>query len=73
MTAKQDDEEHCVIDCASCGAHNIVRSAPQAGFESQPAVEVLRTVAKEPEPADVFEETVEPGVRVHPISSGSSN
>jgi hypothetical protein len=73
MTTKEGEEDLCIIDCASCGAHNVARAAPRAGFENQPAVTVLRTVPKDPQAADVFDETVEPGVRVHPITSGSSN
>ena len=73
MVACDDDPELCVVDCTSCGAHNIVRAAPQGGFNEQPAIEVLRVREKKPEAADVFDETVEPGVDVHPRSRGESN
>lgn len=60
------------LKCASCGATNVVRSEPRPGFNHQPAAVVLRIAESDAEPADVFEESVEPGTRVHPVTAGES-
>jgi len=72
MTAIEGHDDQCVIDCASCGAHNVVRTKLQGGLDQQPVTAVLRTVDSKPDTAAVFDETVEPGVDVHPITRGES-
>ncbi|WP_405220318.1 hypothetical protein [Lentisalinibacter sediminis] len=73
MTASEESRDLCVVDCSACGAHNIARAEPQGGFNRQPRLVVLRTVAHKPEAPDVFTETVEPGVDVHPVTRGKSD
>jgi hypothetical protein len=73
MEAAEGESNLCLLDCRSCGTRNVLRSAPQSGLDHHPAVEVLRTESAPKDAARVFEETVEPGTRVHPISAGESN
>lgn len=72
ITARASDEA-CVLDCASCGSHNLVRVEPQPGFDKQPALVVVRVAKGDVDVADVFKDEVEPGVYVDPITAGSSN
>ncbi|WP_405244079.1 hypothetical protein [Lentisalinibacter salinarum] len=73
MTASEESRDLCVVDCSACGAHNIARAEPQGGFNRQPRLVVLRTAEHKPEAPDVFEETVEPGVDVHPVTRRESD
>jgi hypothetical protein len=73
MEAAEGETNDCLLDCRSCGTRNVLRSAPQSGLDHHPAVEVLRTASATTDSAKVFEETVEPGTRVHPVSAGESN
>lgn len=73
MAACKDEHDLCVIDCSACGAHNIVRAEPQGAFDEQPELVVLRISAQKPDVAEVFDEGVEPGTYVHPITRGKSN
>lgn len=75
LAAMTVSEEHdlCIVDCASCGVHNVVRALPQPGLDAQPTLVALRTVAGDIDVASVFEETVRSGVYVHPVTAGSSN
>ena len=73
MVACEDEEDLCVIDCSACGAHNIVRAEPQGAFDEQPELVVLRISEKKPASAEVFDENVDPGTHVHPITRGESN
>lgn len=73
MTASEEAHDLCVIDCTACGSHNVARAEPQGGFNRQPHLVVLRTVERKPEAPDVFQETVEPGVDVHPVTRGKSD
>lgn len=71
ITARAKDELS-VLDCASCGSHNLVHSEPQQGFNQQPALVVLRVASGDIDVADAFKDEVEPGVYVHPVTAGSS-
>jgi hypothetical protein len=73
MTATEESRDLCVIDCAACGAHNVARAEPQGGFNRQPRLAVLRIAERKPEAPEVFNETVEPGVDVHPVTRGESD
>jgi DNA-directed RNA polymerase subunit RPC12/RpoP len=73
LSAMEAAEGETNLSCRSCGTRNVLRSAPQSGLDHQPAVEVLRTASATTDSANVFEETVEPGTRVHPVSAGESN
>lgn len=72
ITARASDEA-TVLDCASCGSHNLVRAEPQPGFDRQPALVVVRVAKGDIDVADAFNEHVEEGVYVHPVTAGSSN
>jgi hypothetical protein len=72
MVASKHQEDLCVIDCAACGSHNIVRVEPQSGFERQPQLVVLRLSRREADTDDVFDETVDPDTDVHPVTRGGS-
>jgi coenzyme F420-reducing hydrogenase beta subunit len=73
MTAWKDHEDLCIVDCARCGAHNVLQTHQEGGLDHQPEATVLRTVNKNPETGEIFERTVEQGTDVHPVTSGSSN
>jgi DNA-directed RNA polymerase subunit RPC12/RpoP len=73
LSAMEATEGETKLSCRSCGTRNVLRSAPQPGLDHHPAVEVLRTESASTDSARVFEETVEPGTRVHPVSAGKSN
>lgn len=73
LTVLEGHEDLCVIDCASCGAHNIGRAQPQAGMDHHPSVVVLRIAKRDPKTGKIFHETVEPGVRVDRTTAGESN
>jgi hypothetical protein len=73
MEAADGEENICLLNCRSCGTRNVLRAEPQSGLDHHPAVEVLRIASASTDSAEVFEQTVEPGTRVHPISAGESN
>lgn len=73
MTACADAHDLCVVDCEACGSHNIARAEPSGGFNRQPRLVVLRTAEEKPEVPDVFDETVEPGIDVDPVTRGESS
>jgi len=73
MVACRGSDDLCVIDCSVCGAHNLVRAEPKAGFDEQPEIVVLEISKERPETEDVFDETVDSGVDVHPVTRGKSN
>lgn len=73
IVVSEGHDEFCVIDCSQCGSHNIARVEPQGGFEQQPKLVVLRIAEGGAKTDKVFEETVESGTYVHPISRGKSN
>ena len=73
METADGEENLCLLDCRSCGTRNVLRSQPQSGLDHQPAAVVLRTTSATTGSAAVFEQTVEPGTRVHPVSAGESN
>lgn len=72
ITARASDSA-CILDCASCGSHNLVRAAPQPGFEEPPGLIVVRVATGDIDVADAFKDEVGPGVYVHPRTAGSSN
>ena len=71
ITARASDEAS-VLDCASCGSHNLVRAQPQQGFNKQPTLVVVRVAKGDIDVAEAFKDDVEPGVYVHPVTAGSS-
>lgn len=71
--APEDQDDFCILHCTACDSHNIARVEPQPGFEEQPKLVVLRISEDGAETDQVFEETVESGTYVHPISRGKSN
>lgn len=73
MEITDGEENLCLLDCRSCGTRNVLRSQPQSGLDHQPTAVVLRTTSATTGSAGVFEATVEPGTRVHPVSAGESN
>ena len=72
MEALAEQEDLCIVKCQECGSNNIIRVEPQGGFDEQPGIVVLRLATKKPDTADVFDESVEPGTDVHPITRGES-
>ena len=72
ITARARDSA-CILTCAACGSHNLVRSAPRPGLDTPPGLKVIRVVSGDIDVADAFRDEVEPGVYVHPRSAGSSN
>jgi hypothetical protein len=72
MTVMAHHEDLCIIDCADCGAHNIGHTELQPGLDHHPVVVLLRLAKRDPETGSVFDETVERGVYVHPVSRGES-
>jgi len=68
-----DGSEDCVIDCSACGAHNVVRTMKPGGLEANPRLGVIKLLDHPPDNHDVFDQTVNPGVRVHPKTSGKSD
>lgn len=73
MTALEEGDSLCVLNCGECGADNVLQAEPQQGFDNQPAVTVLRILKDERDVDAVFDESVEPGTRVHPTTAGESN
>lgn len=73
MVACKESIDLCVIDCSVCGTHNLVRAEPTAGFDEQPDVVVLGISSERPQTAEVFDETVDSGIDVHPVTRGKSN
>ena len=72
ITARVSDSA-CILTCAACGSHNLVRAAPQPGFENQPGLVVVRVAQGDVDIAEEFKEDVEPGVYVHPRTAGESS
>lgn len=72
MEALANQENVCVLNCKDCGSNNILRVEPRGGMDEQPVVVVERLARRKPATSDVFDESVEPGTNVHPISEGKS-
>lgn len=73
MEACEGAGDLCIVECSDCGYYNLARTRQQGGFEAQPELVVLRVSRDRPESAEVFDETVEPGTDVHPVTRGESN